>query len=314
MAAGWEGERAKMTMSSNQGPAPGAIHAGTIDTHVHVWDTGLMSYEWLETEVPQLRRPHLPADYREGGAARAIFVQAGADGDAEASWVQGLAPEWPELAGIVAFAPVEDAELSTVLDRRSQLPLFVGVRRVLQDEPPGFIRSDAVLAGLQLLAARGIPFDACVRHRQLVELTETLEHVPELSVVLDHLGKPPVGEGLESAAGSAWLGAVRRLAQLPRVHVKLSGLAPEADPDRRLTEQAQPFLVAALEAFGPTRSMVGSDWPVSAATPHQMSTAEWFDLVSQLVSEPADRSRILSGTAEAFYGLGSNPALESSGV
>lgn len=274
------------------------------DAHQHVWDTRQLSYPWLE-HAPELNRPRLPEDAATPGVTRVVFVQAdAADGAAEAEWVQELSPQWPELAGIVAYAPVESPELPAALDALAALPLFRGVRRLLQDEAPGFATSADFVRGLRELAARGIPFDACVRHHQLDELRLAAAQVPGLTVVLDHLGKPPVRAGISSAEGEAWVRNLRALAELPGAAVKLSGMSPEADGDRPLAEQVVPFLEVALEVFGPERSLVGSDWPVSAATPHGMTNAEWFDLVGSLVADHADRALVLSGTAERIYRLG----------
>ena len=140
-----------------------------IDAHVHVWDTARLTYPWLR-QAPHLDRPHLPIDLTSESGERVVFVQADAeDGAAEARWVQSLSAEWPGLAGIVAFAPVEEPALAERLDELSTLPLLVGVRRLLQDEEAGFIASEDLVTGLRLLADRRIPFDACVRWYQLEE-------------------------------------------------------------------------------------------------------------------------------------------------
>ncbi|THV36427.1 amidohydrolase family protein [Glycomyces buryatensis] len=276
-----------------------------IDAHRHVWDTRVLRYPWLDSE-PSLPRTHLPADAADAKVTGAVFVQAdAADGAAEAAWVQGLAASWPQLSGIVAHAPIEDADaLVPRLDELSALPLHVGVRRLLQDEPPGFIESEAVLGGLAELARRGLPFDACIRYGQLPELTRAVAAVPGLRVVLDHLGKPPVAAGIASPEGREWVRMLRDFAAVPGTLAKLSGLAPEADPGRPLREQVAPFLSNALVVFGPDRLMVGSDWPVSAATPHQTGFGEWFELVSDVLRlAPDDAERVLSATAERHYGL-----------
>src|SRR6185437_3961495 len=126
--------------------------------------------------------------------------------------------------------------------------------------------TSALIAGLRMLAERAMTFDVCVRHRQLDTVIDVLERVPELSIVLDHLGKPPVDDGIQSTAGRTWARAIDRLALLPRAHVKLSGMAAEASSSQALDDHAQEFLTHALGAFAPQRSMIGSDWPVSALT------------------------------------------------
>lgn len=270
------------------------------DAHLHVWDTSLLRYPWLDDER-MLGQPFLPSDVEPDVTGRQVFVQADcADGLAEARWVQSLAPGWPELHGIVAHAPVEAPGLGDVLDQLEELPLLVGVRRLLQDEAAGFIESAEFLEGLRALAARGLPFDACIRHHQLAELVRAVRAVPELTVVLDHLGKPPVAAGFDSDLAQAWVVNLRELAKVPSVFVKLSGLAPEADPSLPLAPQVAPFLDVALEAFGPERLMVGSDFPVSAHTPHELGYAEWFELVAEWFSAD-ERSQVFEQTALTVY-------------
>jgi len=275
-----------------------------IDAHRHVWDTTVQPYPWLDDE-PLLSPRHLPEDADDPQINGTIFVQAGAsDGRREARWVQGLAGGWPALRGIVAFAPVDEPDhLPSALDELEELPLFVGVRRLIQDEPDGFLGSAAMRDGLTLLAARGVPFDACIRHHQLAALTDAVAR-SGVDVVLDHLGKPPIAEGIHSLNGRRWTEHLRQFAALPGTSAKLSGLAPEADGTLPLEGQVRPFLEVALEAFGPTRLMVGSDWPVSGATPHALGFDEWFALVRGILAlDEADESEILGGAAARHYGF-----------
>src|SRR5205807_902779 len=79
--------------------------------------------------------------------------------------------------------------------------------------------------------------------------------VPELTVVLDHLGGPPVGSGEDGP----WVAAIRRLAALPNVTCKLSGA--HTTPAR--ASDLRHYYETVLAAFGPDRLMFGSDWPVS---------------------------------------------------
>jgi predicted TIM-barrel fold metal-dependent hydrolase len=69
-----------------------------------------------------------------------------------------------------------------------------GVRRLFQDEGAGFIVSAPVVAGLRETARAGLVFDATVRAVQLMELARVHDAVPELTLVIGHLGNPPTIE------------------------------------------------------------------------------------------------------------------------
>jgi L-fuconolactonase len=271
--------------------------AKLIDSHVHVWDPAVNDYDWLSGE---LSRAYLPEEYHDAApeTTGVIFVQADAvDGVAEAEWVSRL--EWPQLLGIVAHAPLEvGAPVAAHLDRLDQLGGVVGIRRLLQDEPLAFFDDPGLLVGLRLLAERGMPFDACVRHTQLPALTAVLRRVPDLPVVLDHLGKPPVATGDDGT----WARELRALAELPNVRVKLSGLAPEASPAQEFRGQATGWLLAGLDAFGPERCMVGSDWPVSAIFPPRQTPGQWLEQVlSDAAASDGDREWLAWRSASEFY-------------
>ncbi|MEP6482442.1 MAG: amidohydrolase family protein [Rhodoglobus sp.] len=270
-----------------------------IDTHVHIWDPEVNRYDWLEGV---LDRAYLPAEYHASSPSTTgvVFVEAGAvDGLAEARWVASL--DWPELLGIVATAPLErGAGVAGYLEEVQGISKVVGIRRLLQDEPLAFFESSELRAGLSALAASGLPFDACIRHHQLPALTTLLAGLPELQVVLDHIGKPPVATGDDGT----WERNLRALAALPQVRVKLSGVPPEVDPDAPVRGQAAPWLAATLDAFGAERCMVASDWPVSAVTPHALSAGDWLaEVLADLRGSAAEQEQLASGTATEFYNL-----------
>lgn len=75
--------------------------------------------------------------------------------------------------------------------------------------------------------------------------------------MIDHGAKPPIARGeLEP-----WRGDIARLARLPQVHCKLSGLVTEAGGAWSV-EGLRPYVDHILEVFGPRRVIWGSDWPV----------------------------------------------------
>jgi L-fuconolactonase len=274
-----------------------------LDAHVHFWDPHARRHAWLD-EHPALNGRFGPEDYDPGrhDLGGAIFVQADCREDealGEALWVAELAASDPRVRGIVAYSPVHlGARAAPAVAAMAAQPGVVGVRRLLQDEPVSFVRDDAALAdGVRLLADHGLPFDLCVRHQQLRAAGALVAACPDVTFVLDHLGKPPVATG----ELDPWQEDLARLAASGRVVCKLSGLTTEAGPGWRPAD-LRPYLDVALDVFGPERCMVGSDWPVSTLA----TTVEaWLDLVVEATAQlaPDERDAVLHGTACTVYGV-----------
>lgn len=272
-----------------------------IDAHVHVWNPSRHEYPWLVGT--HLHRPMLPADVDRaaGSVTGMVFVQAGAarrHALDEASWVESC--DWPELVAIVADADLRatPAVLGSHLDALSNLPRVVGIRDLLQDDAVETF--EGVLDGLLTLGERGLSFDACVRHPQLSALAALLDRAPGLAVVLDHLGKPPIDAGIDSSDGRRWSEAIDRLAERPGTFVKLSGMSAESSDPEAFSRNADAFLAHALSAFGADRTMIGSDWPVSATFGVGGTFIDWISRVRRLVSE-RDWPDVAEGTARRAY-------------
>jgi len=271
-----------------------------LDSHLHLWDPAVLRYPWLEGRLlGRFSVSEHQAALAEGSRAdrAAVFVQADclpADSLAEVDWVTGIAPD-AGVRGIVAHLPMEDVEASQqrlrALNRR---PLVVGVRRLLQDAPAGLATSPAFVESARAVAAAGLSFDACVRHGQLADVAALAEAAPELTIVLDHLGKPD----LSAPPSRRWLADLDRIAAHPGTSCKLSGL-PAESPDGWTPAQVIPFIDAALGAFGPTRVLFGGDWPVS------WPYAQWERFVASWAEDaaPGHVDDILWANAERIYRL-----------
>jgi L-fuconolactonase len=278
-----------------------------LDSHLHLWDPAALTYEWLTGDLDRPFGPkELDQALRVGPPANQrgfVFVQADCvrhQSLAEVDWVLDQSERFP-LRGIVAFVAVSDGvavrgALKRLLSRRK----VVGVRQLLQDHPAGFFTSAAFISGAREVAAAGMTFDACVRAGQLGELARFADRVPELTIVLDHLGKPPLGRpDVAGRPDPDWTAAVRSLAQRPNVVCKLSGLPAEARGGISLM-QATPVLDVAVDAFGDDRLVFGGDWPVSR--PY----AGWLELVTAWLDRsfsPAQQDSILWSNAERIYSL-----------
>lgn len=286
----------------------GTTPPALVDSHVHFWDRRLFEYEWLADEGPDLQRDFLPdhlftelASLSRASPAGVVFVQADCRDEQsldEVVWVHELARAGAAVLGVVAHAPLhQGAECAPGLeDLVRSGPLVSGVRRLLQDEPPGFLSDEGLVAGIRLLAPHGLAMDLCVRQHQLDEVVDLVDRCPDVLFVLDHLGKPRITQ--EDFA--PWASSLSRLAERPNVRCKLSGLMSEAPPGRRTTSSLRPWLDHALEVFGPTRCMFGSDWPVLAGV---ATYEQWCEIVLDTLDELSHEERVsvLSGTATATY-------------
>jgi L-fuconolactonase len=230
-----------------------------------------------------------------------VFVQAECRAEetwGEIEWVAELARETPIL-GIVAYAPLhEGAAARPELERLAGHELVVGVRRLLQGEPEELLRSADLAKGINELAGLGLTYDACVTHEQLPAVTALARRCPDVTIVLDHLGKPDIARNLLDP----WRADLSALATRPNVVCKLSGLTTEADHDAWTPEDLRPYLEHALACFGPERCLVGSDWPVATLA---TSYEGWFDVLLDFLADlpQPEREAILAGNASRVYGL-----------
>src|SRR5665647_2293837 len=97
---------------------------------------------------------------------------------------------------------------------------LVGLRHHANEEPdPRWLCRPDVIRGLRLAAQAGPCFDLLVWPRELPGALDLAATVPEVRLVLDHMGKPAVRDGLDGA----WAQAIRGLGAQGNVSVKLSG-------------------------------------------------------------------------------------------
>ena len=285
-----------------------------VDSHLHLWDPAALDYTWLEGPLDgTFSDIEIDEDALEGVDEEvAIFVQADPVEDqylAEMRWVDSIALQSGVVAAVAGARLDRGAETEQHLDALAVHERVVGVRHLLQAEADGLARSAAFAEGARAVASRGWTFDACVRASQLADVTALAAAVPELSIVLDHLGKPALGTAQAPLRPSAeWTRDIADLARHPQVFCKLSGLPAETGGEGT-DAQVAPFFDAALEAFGPERLMWGSDWPVSAVSAVAGdfvpgSRQRWLQTVADwAASRGVDAEGLFCENALAFYGI-----------
>lgn len=274
-----------------------------IDAHQHFWELGKFGYEWLD--VPQhapLKRDFVPVHLKPlidaAGVDRTVLVQTQHNMQ-ETRWFLRMAEEHDWIAGVVGWVDLAAPDCARRLAEFKDHPKFVGIRHITQGEPEeDFIIRQDVLAGLRVLEEQGVPFDLLFYVKHLRHAATLGEMLPELPMVIDHLAKPHIREGIIDD----WEANFRAAAKHENILCKLSGMITEAHWQNWTPADLQPYVDVALDAFGPQRLMFGSDWPVCELAGTYQQVVDALGECLSTLSE-TEKARIYGGTAAAFYGL-----------
>lgn len=276
-----------------------------VDSHLHIWDPALISYPWLQGNALLNRRYDLD-DYRRAFSSvdveAMVFLQCEADFSAfqaEADWVAEQAILDPRIKGMVAWAPLEKGgAVENDLRALKRHSILRGIRRIIQFEDDlEFCLAPKFIEGVRSLAAHGLSFDICVDHRQMANLLRFVERVPDVTMILDHIGKPSIRTGTMRP----WADQMRELARHPNIVCKISGVATEA-AEGWTSADLRPFVDVAFAEFGFARTMFGGDWPVTLKA---VEPARWISILDEILAGvgPAERRAFWRDNAARNYRL-----------
>jgi predicted TIM-barrel fold metal-dependent hydrolase len=282
-----------------------------VDAHLHLWDLDVLPYPWLDDPgCEPLRADYLPDDLRadsEGlDLAATVHVQAEMshelDPVSETSWLAELArdgePAVPTVC--VGYADLRRPDLDDVLARHQEYAFFRGVRQEAWFDPQS-TRADVPrenllddprwVRGLDRLALRGLSFDLLVWDHQLRQAATIFRELPDLTLVLEHLGVPPAAQYLDR-----WRQGLRQFArQVPWARLKLSALGMAGGRD-----VARPLIREAIEIFGPDRCLFASNFPVERPALSYRGVWATYDAVTADLSL-SERAALFAGTATRIY-------------
>ena len=183
--------------------------------------------------------------------------------------------------------------------------------------PPRVYRDHAKFReGFATLRGLGLSFDAWLYHPQLGDLIDLARAFPEQPIVLDHVGGPL---GLDWYADKrdeifvGWKRDIQELAGCPNVCVKLGGLGmringfqfhhrerPPSSQD--LADIWRPYMEVCIEAFGVTRCMFESNFPVDKiSAPYAIYWNAFKRLAAGASVE--EKAALFRETAKRFYRL-----------
>ncbi|WP_192385851.1 amidohydrolase family protein [Mesorhizobium silamurunense] len=290
-----------------------------VDTHQHFQSLFDAAYPWLDPDRPEplegdltpIRRDYMPADYRRDmqglGVVKTVHVQNGRnphDPLDETRWLSALAERERMPDAIVAYADLAAPDVERLLEAHASFPRVRGIRQILNwhEEPrlrsapsPDLMESRQWRRGFARLAPLGLSFDLQLYWPQMDMALALARAFPDTAVVLEHFG---MVADRSTEGVSAWRSAISRLAQAPNVSVKLCGFGLGArawTPDDTL-----PLLHYTLEAFGPTRTMVGTNMPVDLLFASSVKVIAMIHAIARDLSDD-ERVAVLCSNAERFY-------------
>jgi L-fuconolactonase len=275
-----------------------------VDAHQHFWNMSKTDYPWLVPAYGPIYANFYPRDLepqlKAAGIDRTVLVQS-MDSFEDTASMLTQAEDFDWIGAVVGWVPLLDhATERKALDRYSKHSKFRGIRHLIHEEKdPDWVVQPAVIEGLKILADYGMSFDVvAVFPNHLKHVPTLAESVPNLTLIIDHLAKPPI----KDKGMGAWAEQFKAAAQYPNVYAKISGLNTAADWESWSAADLKPYIDFAIHQFGAERLMFGSDWPVAILAGDYAKV--WAETNKALAGRPQQETdAILGGAAAKAYRL-----------
>lgn len=285
-----------------------------IDTHVHFYDFSHPELKWVWLE-PAFMHPiignidaikaqrYLVQDFRAesrfAGVEGVVHVQAAIGSPnpvTETIWLTEMAKTSPIPIRIVADCDLGAANSISQLEEHAKSKEFVGVRDFKAE--PMFAAKEInsnYEEALKWMAKKQIVFDLDCEWMNMPEARKLAERHPDLPIVLEHIGFP---RERTDAYFQNWKKAIDGLAGAGNVTMKISGVAM-TDPFFT-KESLKRWVESCLEAFGPDRCVIGSNWPVDRLYSSIDPILGYYrDFISKL--SVSEQEKILNKNASKLY-------------
>lgn len=276
----------------------------TIDAHHHFWRTAAQEQPWRTDAHAALEADFGPedlaAELKTADIDATILMQS-VDEPAENDRLAEYAKS-ELVAGVVAWLPLADPEAALAELNRMNPRKVCGVRTLIAQDPLEWLASGESVALFREIARRGLAWDVVpVTPEQIAAVLKLAAAVPDLRIVVDHLGRPP----LDTQGWQPWADNVKDLSECPGIAVKVSvGIDVLTRWNAWQRGDLAPYVKWVAQHFGASRLMMASNWPVILLKADYQRA--WQDLsatVREVFPDEADRALLMGGTAEKWYAL-----------
>lgn len=272
-----------------------------IDSHQHFWKYDPARHAWIDESMSKIRRDFMPEEFwhelQARGISGCVAVQAD-ETENETRFLLELANRFDWIKKVVGWVDLKAPDIEFQLERYQVETKLAGFRAILQSQEPEALEDKAFLKGISHLERFGFTYDVLIFPRHLEKAYELCRKFPNQLFVLDHLAKPNIKTG-EFDHWGKWMA---KMAELPNLCCKVSGMVTEADWNKWKPADFKPYLDFVTEHFGPDRLLYGSDWPVCLVTG---TYAEVFDLADSYFQNftESEKKAIFAENTMRFYGI-----------
>ncbi len=284
-----------------------------IEAHHHLWELDRFPYAWLQDpgnpghnafigEYKMLRQDWGPARLFREFYGQNVIKSVHVEGDsnapdpvAETAWLDSVAKQYGMPNGIVAYTDLERDGAEAELDRH--LAASDRVRGIRVRAHPADADTAAFRQAYAALGPRGLSYELNASPGQLLSGRDVAAANPDVQVILGHTGNPL---RRDPEYFDWWRREISALAEVPNVACKISGLGM-GDHDWTI-ESIRPWVLHAIEAFGPERAMFATNWPVDVLfAPYMEQVDAYRVIIAEAGFSREDQERMLHGNAEHFY-------------
>lgn len=265
-----------------------------IDAHHHFWQVAAQDQPWRDDRHHAIARDYTPDDLASelaaAGVDQTVLIQS-VDEPAENDRLLKYAAEAPYVGAVVGWLPLQDPVAARAEWKRVG-GAFHGVRCLVGRDPLDWLDTQLFTE----LATAGVAWDVVpVTAEQTDAVIGLAEAVPELRIVVDHLGRPPI----DSDGWEPWASQLARLAEAPQVAMKVSLGIDLLTALPTWPGQLDRYVGWAAECFGADRLMIASNWPVVLLeASYQEAWSALRDTIERCVD---DLPAVLGGTAAHYY-------------
>ena len=273
-----------------------------IDSHQHFWKFDPVRDSWIGDTMSSIQRDFMPEDLKpildKFGIDGCVAVQAD-QSEAETAFLLDLAGKYDFIKGVVGWLDLRAADAGNRIEYYSKFEKLKGFRHVLQGETDrALMLNPQFMNGIRALKRHDLAYDILIFPDQLGYTHEFVKKFEGTRFVVDHIAKPDI----KNKNMDKWELGIKALGRHENVYCKISGMITEADWYDWVLLDFKPYLDVVFEAFGASRVMFGSDWPVcNVAGGYQQMLSVVKNYIAKLSDD--EQARFCGLNAVEFYKL-----------